>query len=177
MKISLYIAQSLDGYIADSENGLDWLESVALEGEDYGYEAFYQSVDALVMGRGTYEVIQGFEPWPYEGKPVYICSRQHLSANQDCTVVKDTPQQLAQRLQQEGHRHVWLVGGGQLTAAFLQAHLIDEIILSIIPVSLGQGIRLFPQRDSQHLSFKLIHHQAYDSGLVQLHYRLDKEEQ
>lgn len=171
MKLSCYIAQSLDGYIADSENGLDWLESVAEEGQDYGYNDYYQSVDALVMGRKTYEVVKQFSPWPYQGKTSYVWTREPTSPSANVSFVSGSATELWQNWQTAGHQHIWLVGGGRLLAAFLEAELVDDLIISIVPLSLGQGIALFPPRQSRRQDFKLLQHQAYPSGLVQLHYQ------
>lgn len=171
MKLSLYIAQSLDGYIAAHGHGLEWLESVALEGEDYGYGEYYDSVDALLMGGNTFDVIRDFSPWPYAGKISYVASRRQGDSAEQVSFISGNVEQMYKQLQQAGHKHVWLVGGGELLAAFLDMKLVDKMIISILPLTLGQGIPLFPSRESRLDHYQLIGHQAFASGLVQLHYR------
>jgi len=119
-RVILFIAISLDGYIADEQGSVEWLEQIEGEG-DNGYTDFIEQVDTIFIGRHTYEVIQGFDmPFPYPDKQCYV------------------PQQLEQ-----SGKHIWLMGGGQLVHEFLQHHWIDEMIITIAPVMLGSGIPLF----------------------------------
>lgn len=170
MKISLYIACSLDGYIAKPDGDIEWLSMVEDAAEDYGYNDYYASIDATVMGGNTYEDILGFGDWPYKDKSSYVMTRRKLPNNpQHTTLFNGDVKQMHQMLIDQQHQHVWLVGGGKLITHFFQADLIDSYIISIIPILLGQGIPLF--RTNNHSSkLKLTHTQAYASGLVQLHY-------
>jgi len=170
-EVILYIAVSLDGYIARKDGGIEWLAGVERPDTDYGYAAFYRSVDAALMGRKTWELALSFGDWPYPGKPSYVFTRQKLtSGRNDVTFTSAAPGQLLEELETRGCRRVWLVGGAELVAAFQKARLIDEYIVSVIPVILGEGIPLFlPTGVEQGL--ELVGSQRYPSGLVQMTYR------
>jgi dihydrofolate reductase len=174
-KVILYIAASIDGYIAREDGAVDWLDVVATEGEDYGYPAFYEGVDALVMGSKTYEEVLLLSPgvWPYAGKLSYVLSQRNLTTDNAEIVI--TPQGVEDVLAQlEGHgmETVWLLGGGALAASMLALDLIDELILSIIPVTLGDGLPLFPRQGQGERKFELLQTKGYASGMVQVHYRI-----
>jgi dihydrofolate reductase len=171
MKVTLYVAASLDGFIAGPNGEIDWLDLVDLPGEDYGYDQFYASVDALVMGRKTYEVPAGVDDWPYPGKPSYVLTRQDLhSSRDDVTFVSDPVETVVANLRSQGFQHLWLAGGGETVREFLAHGLVHEHIVSIIPTILGAGIPLYPPPNAQH-DLELIHSQSFLSGVVQLHYR------
>lgn len=170
-EIILYIAVSVDGYIATKDGAVDWLSCVDDEAEDYGYAAFYDSVDALVMGSHTYEQILGFDDWPYADKISYVMTDRDLPGDRDDVqlVSKDAPA-VVQMMKANGHQRVWLVGGGQLASHFHQQKLISEYQLFIIPVTLGQGIPLFSgQQMLQQL--ELTHSRPYPKGVIEVHYR------
>ncbi|HEY3417426.1 MAG TPA: dihydrofolate reductase family protein [Armatimonadota bacterium] len=170
-EVILYIACSLDGYIATAAHGLDWLTRFETPEEDYGYQAFYQSVDALLLGSGTYEQMPKLGPWPYAGKPCWVFSRRRLHIEQpDVTLTDQDPETVLQEIVQRGLKRAWLVGGGKLIASFRARALITEYIISIIPVILGAGIPLFvPPGPVETL--RSIETRTYASGLVQLHHR------
>ena len=170
-KTVLYIATSLDGYIARTDGGIDWLSIVERAGEDYGYSAFYASVDAVAMGSKTYELCLGFSDWPYPGKKAFVFTQRKLKSDRDDVVfVSSDVRTVLTELEAEGLENIWLVGGGALTGSFLQKGLIDEFIISVIPVLLGDGIRLFPA-PGREAQLELIGSTSYPSGLVQAHYR------
>lgn len=143
-RIILFIAISLDGYIADQQGNVEWLEQIEGEG-DNGYSNFIEQIDTIFMGRHTYEVIQGFDmPFPYPDKKCYVFSRSSHPADEYVTYVQQelsswVPQQLTQ-----AGKHIWLMGGGQLVHEFLQHDWIDEMIITVAPMMLGSGIPLFP---------------------------------
>lgn len=171
--IALYIATSLDGYIARKNGSVDWLSTVETNETDYGYADFYQSIDALVMGRKTYEtsVALGSGEWVYPGKPCYVFTRQYqMSKQSDVFFTSGLPDQFVQDREAEGLQRVWLVGGAELVASFLKLRLIDEFILSIVPMFLGEGISLFTPPSSE-VSLTVTDVQQYPSGLVQLKYK------
>jgi dihydrofolate reductase/CYTH domain-containing protein len=143
-EITLYIAASLDGYIADRDGGIRWLPAVEPgTADDFGYTEFYTRVAGLVMGRATYEQVLGLGAWPYEGKPVYVLSRNPpagpLPAGVEFAADADA---LAERMR-ICQGTIWLVGGGSAIAAFRERGLIDEYDVTVVPVLLGGGIRLF----------------------------------
>jgi dihydrofolate reductase len=174
-KVVLYIAASIDGYIARENGAVDWLDLVAVEGEDYGYAAFYDSVDALIMGSKTYEeVVQVLSPgsWPYPGKFSHVLSsRQLATGNPEIVVTSQPLEDVVADLQANGKEMIWLVGGGALVAAMLAKDLIDEIMLFIIPLTLGSGLPLFPPTRQEEKSFELVEVKGYQSGVVQVRYR------
>lgn len=159
MKVSVYIATSLDGFIAREDGALDWLpgsgEDESAEGEsgegesgdeDYGYYEFMKSVDVLVMGRNTYEMVLSFGDWPYGDKRVVVLSSKPLqipdNLAQTVEASAKSPPDLAKQLEESGARHLY-IDGGKTIQGFLNADLIDELIITTIPVLIGSGIPLF----------------------------------
>jgi dihydrofolate reductase len=169
LKCSVYIATSVDGYIARPDGGLDWLARVEAEGEDYGYAAFVAGVDALVIGRNTYDTVLGFGQWPYAGKRCVVLTRRPADPRDDVEFFEGEPGPLLERLAQEAVRHVY-VDGGVVIRQFLAAGLIHELTLSVIPIVLGSGIRLFAGGEPE-LGLTLVACHSWPTGLVQLHYR------
>ena len=172
MKASVFIATSLDGFIARPNGDLDWLPPGG--GEEHGYEAFMATVDALVIGRKTYETVLGFDTWPYGEKPVVVLSTRPLAPAPSGAVVEHMagpPVELVSQLAARGVRHVY-VDGGITIQRFLQAGLIQRLIITRIPVLLGDGIPLFGPlpRDIvlQHVGTR-----QYASGLVQSEYAVN----
>jgi dihydrofolate reductase len=148
-QVVYYVAASQDGYIAGPNGELDWLPQPSGE-QDYGYADFFASIDAVVMGRATYQVSMGFAAgehgWPYGDKPAWVLSRQGAAAlhptPRPVRVTQDEPARLLAHWQRLGLARVWLVGGGQLAAQFFQAGCLHEIVLATIPRRLGNGIPL-----------------------------------
>jgi dihydrofolate reductase len=139
------LAVSLDGRIARRDGGIAWLE--AFPPEAFGYDAFYESIDAIVMGRATYDAVRQMGEWPYEGKPVTVVTSRELD--------EDPPEgveargglltEIAAELEFQGHERVWIEGGGKLVRDMLQIGRLDVLELIVIPVVLGDGIPLFPE--------------------------------
>ncbi|WP_304234268.1 dihydrofolate reductase family protein [Jiulongibacter sediminis] len=172
-KVILYSAQSLDGYIAKKDGNIDWLhdQRLTLEGQDYGYAQFYESIDTVLQGYSTYKLIEdmGIEN-PYEGKKNYVFSRKTgLQSNQSTTFTNENPASLVKKLKVEEGKDIWLIGGGQINGQLLQEKLIDELILTIIPVVLGEGIRIFDTSQLENW-FRLLSCKSYDNGMVQMHF-------
>lgn len=169
-QVVLYIATSIDGYIAGPEHQLDFLENIPNPDEDdHGYSEFYHSVDALIMGSGTYEVISGFGiDWPYQGKSSFILtSDKTLSSDtEDIQFYNGSVTELTDNLKNTCENNIWLVGGGKVVSYFLQNNLVDKMIVSIAPVVLGKGIKLFPE-ETPEVSFKLQQAMSFASGMVQ----------
>jgi dihydrofolate reductase len=167
VKVILFIATSLDGRIAGPDDDISWLFTDA----DYGYSDFVSKVDALIMGRGTYQVVNTFGDWPYKGKKTFVVTR-----SKDITVTTALTTafngdlvDLVADLSEQGCERVWLVGGGELVTSFVQQELIDEIIVSLHPVLLGTGVPLFTGIFPR-VMLDLEGIESYDSGLVQLRY-------
>ncbi len=167
--IAYYVAASLDGYIADADGGVDWLPQG--DSEDYGYAEFYAGVEALVMGRRTYDQVLGFGEWPYVGKPTYVFTAHPPDQNPyHVQFVQGGPADFVRTVASQYDGTVWLVGGGNLAEQFRRAGLIDEYLIFIIPVVLGRGIPLFGG-DAPHTALDLIETQTYGDGEVMLRYR------
>ena len=166
-KVSLFIAASLDGYIAREDGGIDWL----FNDQDYGYEAFYDDVDTVIMGRHTWEQLKSFGDYPYEGKEGIVFSRT-LAGQQDpnVSIVTESVQDWIDRAKQEEGGTIWLMGGGGLVDECLQQGRVDEIILSIHPILLGNGIPLFRGKQPE-MHLELVSSQSFHTGLIQLIYR------
>lgn len=172
-QVVLYIATSVDGYIADAEGGVDWLEDFQEESagdEDVeGFKEFFKSVDCLVMGATTYEQVLTFGEWPYDDKPTYVFTHRDLSpATNSVEFIDRNVAAVSSNLKRE-HDRIWLVGGAYLAQTFLDEHEVDELRLFFIPVLLGNGVSLFSgEYNRQRL--RLIDTGAHDSGIVEHHY-------
>lgn len=171
----VYIAVSLDGFIAAPDGGLDWLMKQPVQGEDHGYDAFMDSVDGLVMGRGSYEKVLTFGAWPYV-KPVVVLSRSLAARDlrEDLVgkvrIVDAGPTQVMQTLSQEGWRRAY-VDGGQIIQAFLRENLISDLVLTRVPILLGSGIPLFGRLD-EAVDLRHVKTMDYPSGLVESTYEV-----
>ena len=165
-RVVLYVATSLDGFIADCDGGVDWLFTDG----DYGYSAFYDSIGALIMGRKTYEQVLSFGEWPYDGKAAYVYTRSVLPGEHPhVEFVSGDVGEFVAALRARCSQDIWLVGGAQLIAPFRAQGLIDQYVLSVHPVLLGEGIPLF--RGTQpRAGLRLEDAKSYPSGLVQLVY-------
>jgi dihydrofolate reductase len=169
-KISIYIAMSIDGYIARKNGEIDWLEYGHTGDEDYGFKNFIGDIDALVLGRNTYEVVSGFDQWPYKGKKVVVLSHSLAKVRKEAELFSGQLTDLASKLHSEGIKHVW-VDGGITVSQFLEAGLVDDITISIISMVLGSGIPLFSAMNREQ-KCRLINTRSFPSGLVQLKYEV-----
>jgi dihydrofolate reductase len=180
LNTSVFIATSLDGFIARPDGSIDWLiqaNAAVPKGEDCGYKAFMDTVDILVMGRNTFEQVLSFDEWPYSDKRVIVLTRKGVeipaALRQTVSATSEPPAMLAKRLESEGAQHLY-IDGGQTIQSFLSAGLINELTITIIPILLGAGRPLFGPIKSD---IALIHlsTQAYPFGFVQSKYRVVKE--
>lgn len=162
-KIVLFIATSLDGYIARPDGRVDWL----FTGHDYGYRAFYDTIDATLMGHNTYKQILGFGSFPYPDKRNYVFTKGDAARLSNVTIIKSNAVEFIRQLKAQPGKDIWLVGGCQLNDLLLTHDLIDKVILSIHPIILGKGIPLFSEGLNE-LKLNLINTQAWENGLVQL---------
>lgn len=156
-KLVLFIASTLDGYIATKDHDLTWLFNVEGEG-DNGISAFYNTIDTIIMGRTTYEwVMNHEETFPYKDKQCYVFSRTSKDDIEYINIVNDDVISFTNELMDKKGKNIWLLGGSELISHFVKEKLIDEIIVTIAPVLLGDGIRLFKHNDFQtHLSLNSI---------------------
>ena len=174
-KCSVFIATSLDGFIARTDGRIDWLlaaNATVPAGEDCGYAEFFSTVDAMVMGRGTFEQVLTFPQWPYGELPVYVMSRTltelPVSVPSSVSLVSEPPTELVDRLHAEGRRHLY-VDGGRTIQSFLSAGLLDELTITLIPVLLGSGRPLFGPLWAD-VALDLISSRSYPFGFVQNRY-------
>lgn len=169
-KIILYIAASLDGKIARKDHSLDWLPAIEDSGEDYGYEELMASVDTVLMGYKTYEVCLGLGDWHYKGKTCYVFSRSATRHTiPDVELVNEDPVAFIRGLKETEGKDIWLIGGGELIRQLHDAGLIDEYIITTIPVILGEGVELFPGVTTEQ-KLKVDRSISYKSGLVMTYY-------
>jgi len=168
MRITYFVATSLDGYIGGPQGQIDWLFTDG----DYGYTAFLETVDAVAMGRATYDLTHTFGPDALPaGIPAYVFTH-HPPEPGDASVhvVEGDVAAFAARLASQNTQHLWLLGGGVLAGAFLAAGLITDYVVSIHPVMLGAGVPLF-KGGYTPATLRLTSHEVYPNGLVQLTYR------
>jgi len=172
-RFSVFIGTSLDGFIARTDGGLDWLDTVHVPGEDYGYQAFFDSVDALLLGSRTYETVRAFDEWPYGDKPCYVATSRSWPPVKNETFVRGNPVVLARLLAEKGYSRVYL-DGGALIRSFLATGLVSDLTLSVIPILLGRGIPLFREVGREPAygehALKAVGAKTFPSGLVQLTY-------
>ncbi|HIS09964.1 MAG TPA: dihydrofolate reductase [Candidatus Avibacteroides excrementipullorum] len=171
-KIRLYIAMTLDGYIASRDGGVEWLDKYRNNTEDYGYTALYESIDTVLMGGNTYRAILGFGcEWPYPDKTSYVISHREQQGTNDCiSIISDNAISFIKQLKAGTGKDIWLVGGGQLTAQLLEERLIDEMQICVFPILLGTGIRLFSENSSAY-EWIADKQQSFLSGAILLTYR------
>ena len=174
----VFIATSLDGFISRQDGSIDWLEQanrLVPPGEDCGYAAFMNSVDALVMGRATFETVLRMSPWPYGDKPVYVLSRTLSAlppgAPPSVRLVCGEPASVVSLAEAHGCRSLY-VDGGLTIQAFLADGLIHELIITSVPVLLGAGRPLFGPLPGD-IKLRLLRSRAYPFGFVQNHYTVD----
>lgn len=177
--ITLFIATSVDGFIADREGGVAWLEAFeegAVDDPDDGYEAFVATVDALIMGARTYEQVLGFGDWPYGGKPTYVLTHRDLErATPAVECVEGAVGSLATRLRRD-HEHLWLVGGAEVARSFLRAGQVDALRLHLVPIILGDGIPLFASAEPRR-GLLLQEATTHRSGIVELRYAVQTDDE
>jgi dihydrofolate reductase len=170
----VFIATSLDGYIADRNGGLDWLESIPNpDNQDLGYEKFINRVDAIVMGRTTFETVCNFDcPWPYS-KPVFVISNslselpeKHREKGE---IVNGNLDDIVEKLCKRGYYSIYIDGGNTIQN-FLKQDLIDELIITTIPILLGGGTPLFTELPKE-LSFDLVESEVYLDAIVQSRFK------
>lgn len=172
-KLSIYIASSLDGFIAKPNDNLDFLKLVEKEGEDYGYTDFTATIDTIILGRKTYDWVLrevGSSHYDNGDRDVYVITRSPRPSSGRTTFYAGDLAELVGRLKAGEGKNIYCDGGAEVINSLLRHDLIDELIISVIPVLLGEGTRLFAEgRPEQHL--ELLGTKSFESGLVQLHYR------
>ncbi len=175
-KISLFIAISLDGYIAKPNNDLSFLKIVEKEGEDYGYAKFTSAIDTLIVGRKTYDYVLkeiGSSHYDNGERDIYVITRTPKPNRGRVTFNTGDIAELVKKLKSENGKDIYCDGGAEVINELLKLDLIDEYIISIIPILLGNGTRLFKDGRPEQL-LELISSKSFDTGLMQLHYKRKK---
>lgn len=172
MAVYVYVATSLDGFIATSDGGVDWLMEIPNpDKSDYGYAEFMKGIDALVMGRNTFETVLNFGSWPYS-KPVFVLSETLTEVPDSVTdkveIISGPLDTLLSRLRDRGHFNLY-VDGGRVIQSFLEEDLVDEMIITRVPIILGEGIPLFG-RLTKRLKFEHKKTELLNEKLSKSHY-------
>lgn len=164
----VYIAMSLDGKIARLDGSVDWLDAFNTSGENYGYEEFLNSVDAIIMGARTYEKVRILGPWPYMDKPVFVLTHSTHDAPEHAPIQfsQGTPKEVVDGLLHRGIHVLWVMGGGDVISSMLRDGLVDEMRVFVVPIILGEGVPLFQQPGEHQL--KMYSTKSYPSGMVEL---------
>jgi len=174
--LSLFIASSLDGYIAKPGDDLSFLKLVEKEGEDYGYAEFTKNIDTLILGRKTYDYVVkeiGVSHYDNGQRDIYVITRTERPQSGRTTFYSGDLTVLVNKLKSEQGKNIYCDGGAEVINELLKHDLVDEFIISVIPILLGDGVRLFKDgRPEQTL--ELLTAKTFDTGLTQLHYRRKK---
>jgi len=169
-RIKLYIACSLDGFIAREDGSIDWLTEYENNPEtDYGYSEFYASIGTVLMGRKTYEQVLRFGEWPYSEKKAYVFTRQKelLHREKNVEFVSGNIVEFIRQLKEKTDQDIWLVGGSQLIKKFLRENLVQDMIVFVVPIILGGGIPLF-DHIGKEIRFRSGRVERYENGLVKI---------
>ncbi|MDV7141057.1 dihydrofolate reductase family protein [Tropicimonas sp. TH_r6] len=173
----IFMAMSLDGFVARDDFGLDWLMKQKTDGEDHGYEAFMESVDGLVMGSGSFRTMLTFDAWPYE-KPVVVLSKtlkpKDIPADlRDKVSISDqAPQRLMASLSEQGWERAY-IDGGKIIQSFIREGLIADMIVTIVPILIGEGKRMFGPLNAD-IDLQLLDSKSFASGLVTSKYKVSR---
>ncbi|GAB2796017.1 dihydrofolate reductase family protein [Rhabdobacter roseus] len=170
-QVILYIAMSLDGYIAKPNDDLSFLSIVEKEGEDYGYADFVSTIDTVILGRKTYDwVMKQVCEFPHADKNAYIITRTARPTIGKTVFYTGDLTELVRQLKSENGKNIFCDGGAEIVNELLKNNLLDELMISVIPVLIGNGTRLFKD-DRPEQKIKLINVKTFDTGLTQLHYK------
>src|SRR5688500_3450819 len=178
-KVKYFVANSLDNYIARKDGSVDWL---FMDGTDYGMNEFFGSIDAVLLGRKTYEFALSQNPKPRKNKSKkpksdsgmksYVFSRTIKDEPEDgAIIISENAGEFVRKLKSEAGKDIWLMGGGELVASLLADNVVDEISLNIHPILLGSGISLIPEIGKQ-IDLELLACKAHKNGCVQVTYRV-----
>ena len=174
-KIILYIASSLNGKIAKTDDSVDWLESIPNPNKlDYGYKALNKSIDTTIQGYSSYAQVMAWDiPFPYADKKNYVITRkQDLTNTEHVAFISQDHIEFIKRLKEQEGKNIWLIGGGQINSMLLEAGLIDEIQLFLMPVVIEGGVELFESLGIDK-SIRLIESKSHPTGVVEMRYVID----
>jgi|SRR5438105_15583351 len=171
VEVIYYVATSLDGYIATSDGGVEWLGQFRASEDDDSAGEFYASVDALLLGSHTYEFALKLGRWPSPDKPSWVFTSRRLRLlDPSITLTSQSPGEVIELLGSRSLHRAWLMGGGKLAASFHAAHLISRYMITVLPIVLGSGIPVFAPHASPLGRLRLVEAKPFKSGVVQLTY-------
>jgi dihydrofolate reductase len=171
-KVVLYIATSIDNFIARKDGSVDWLDKTPNPNNlDYGYHSFYKSIDTILMGNATYREVLSFDiPFPYPDKTNYVFTRTPIADNSDVRYITGDISAFVKQLKEQQGTDIWLVGGGEINTLLMDHDLIDEIIITRIPTILGEGIPLFAGAPHES-ELALERLEDFGNGIIQMMYK------
>lgn len=170
-KVILYIASSIDGYIAKPNDNLDFLSIVEQKGEDYGYAEFIKSVDTVILGRKTYDYIMKVVPeFVHADKETFVITRTAKPSIGSVHFHTGDLSELIRSLKSKPGSNIFIDGGAEIVDMCLQHDLLDEMVISYIPILVGDGVRLFKEGRPEQ-QFELVSAKSFEKGLLQVHYR------
>ncbi len=171
-KVISYMAMSIDGKIAKADGDVKWLDEIPNpDKSDYGYADFYTSIDTTLMGRTTYEHVKDYGFDYYKDTKNYVFSSQKAEHQKYLEFISEDAVSFVKKLKAGTGKDIWLIGGGKLNASLLTAQLIDELMLFVMPIVLGEGIAAFEGFDLMHEA-NLLDSKTYSNGVVYLKYKL-----
>ena len=173
--IKLYIATSIDGYIARSDGDLDWLTGFPNpEKTDYGYQTLFEFIDIVIMGGRTYRDILSMDVvWPYQAKKTYVITHHSLAEEKNIQFITHDIVEKITQIRNENGQDIWLVGGGEIASMLLNHELIDEMIITTVPIILGNGIPLF-SKITKESQWEISIYHKYKNGVTQSHYKIKR---
>ncbi len=172
-KVIVYIAMSMDGYIAKPNDDLSFLSVVEQEGNDYGYAEFVKTIDTVIVGRKTYDwVMSKVATFPHENKETFVITRTARPSEGNINFYSGNINDLVVSLKEIEGMNIFIDGGAEVVNMLLQYRLVDEFIISVIPILVGDGTRLFASGAPEQ-NLKLLYTEQFDTGLLQLHYRVE----
>lgn len=174
-KVKLYIATSLNGYIAKPDHSVDWLHDIPVpDGEDYGYADFYNSCSVTIQGNNTYKfILNSGHDFPYNTTENYVFTQNaNLKDNKDVKFISENHIEFVKELKKAEGKDIWLIGGGKINATFFDNKLIDEIWIHIMPIILDRGIKLTEEL-SKDIRLDLISSKSYETGVMELKYKVN----
>lgn len=171
-KVILYIAQTIDGFIASEDGGVEFLDAFQDPKLDYGYRSFLSSVDVILMGSNSYELVKTFGDWEYPNNRSIVFTKQSLQADEVNKIqfTNANPADVITKLKETETKDIWLMGGAKLLQSFLQKKLVDKMIITTVPVLLGSGISLFVPTKKKLQSWKIETLKKYPNSVVQAIY-------
>lgn len=172
MKAVYYVAASLDGFIADVDGGVAWLDKLNINQQATGCDSFFDTVDALLMGRRTYDFVYNYGQWPYGNRPTWVCTSRGVPRMDGCNLQSErAPDAAIQQAKRQGVATLWVVGGGRLVGALIKDRLLTHLSISVMPILLGDGISLVHSLP-KHLYLRQ-ENSTTMSGFTQIEYQID----